>query len=166
MVPHASPSAAPIADNVVSFRQWVLAFPPYLRSLTLAYPAGAGKTTLLDVLAGRKSNGVIEGAITLNGFPKDARTFNRVTCYVEQQDVHAPLTTVREALTFSAALRLPDSVASAVRSAFVSEVLELLELVDIADRKVGAPGSAGALSPGERKRLTIGVELCSNGKRA
>ena len=116
----------------------------------------------LRLLAGRKNSGVAAGTITLNGFPKDEATFNRVTCYVEQQDVHAPLTTVREALAFSAALRLPGSVTSAQRADFVEEVLHLLELADIADRKVGAPGAPDALSPGERKRLTIGVELCSN----
>ena len=43
-----------------------------------------------------------------------------------------------------------------------AQVLDLLELTEIADRKVGMPGAPDGLSPGERKRLTIGVELCSN----
>lgn len=114
------------------------------------------------VSQGRKNTGVSEGTILLNGFPKDEATFNRVTCYVEQQDLHSPLTTVREALAFSAALRLPASVTPEARSAFVDEIMTLLELIDISDRKVGAVGAPDGLSPGERKRLTIGVELCSN----
>ena len=60
-------------------------------------------------------------------FPKDVETFNRVAAYVEQNDIHSPLVTVREALHFSAKLRLPASVTHAQRVAFVSEVLHLLE---------------------------------------
>ena len=44
--------------------------------------------------------------MTLNGHPKDQRTFTRVSGYVEQLDVHSPESTVREAALFSAALRL------------------------------------------------------------
>ena len=89
---------------------------------------------------------------------------------------------MREALEVSAALRLPASVTASARAAFVLELLSLLELVPLAESKVGEPGSTdglapgwqmfGALSPaqsstvatavGERKRLTIGVELCAN----
>ncbi len=132
------------------------------RILGLMGASGAGKTTLLDVLGGRKNSGSMSGLITLNGFPKEDRTFNRVTAYVEQNDIHHPLTTVREALQFSAALRLPPSVDAATRAAFVEEVLELLELTSAAGRLVGRPGDANALAPHERKRLTIGVELVSN----
>eukprot|EP00887_Chlorella_sp_A99_P000586 scaffold17.g586.t1 len=46
--------------------------------------SGAGKTTLMDVLAGRKTGGVITGAVHLNGFPKDQATFARLSGYVEQ----------------------------------------------------------------------------------
>jgi ATP-binding cassette subfamily G (WHITE) protein 2 (SNQ2) len=46
--------------------------------------SGAGKTTLLDVLAKRKTIGVIEGTILLNGEPLRI-DFERLTGYVEQQ---------------------------------------------------------------------------------
>ncbi|KAJ0013552.1 hypothetical protein Pint_21148 [Pistacia integerrima] len=39
----------------------------------------AGKTTLLDVLAGRKTNGYIEGEIKINGYPKVQETFARIS---------------------------------------------------------------------------------------
>lgn len=42
------------------------------------------------------------------------------------------------------------------------EILEILELSHCADAKVGNPGSPDGLAPGERKRLTIGVELAAN----
>ena len=40
----------------------------------------------------------------MNGIPKDAKIFPRVTGYVEQMDIHDPHCTVREGLTFSAKL--------------------------------------------------------------
>lgn len=40
--------------------------------------------------------------------------------------------------------------------------MDLLELTAIKDRKIGEPGAADGLAPGQRKVLTIGVELASN----
>lgn len=107
-------------------------------------------------------------------------------------DIHSPFTTVREALDFSASLRLPASVTKDQRLTFVTgqfrtqwegspfsqlisysatihlaaaplaEIMDLLELSTIADRKVGEIGAADGLAPGQRKILTIGVELASN----
>lgn len=77
--------------------------------------SGAGKTTLLDVLAGRKTSGYIEGNITISGYPKKQDTFARVSGYCEQNDIHSPLVTVHESLTYSAWLRLPPSVDSKAR---------------------------------------------------
>eukprot|EP00455_Lapot_gusevi_P004463 TRINITY_DN11855_c1_g1_i1.p1 TRINITY_DN11855_c1_g1~~TRINITY_DN11855_c1_g1_i1.p1 ORF type:complete len:404 (+),score=108.69 TRINITY_DN11855_c1_g1_i1:55-1212(+) len=132
------------------------------RMIALMGASGAGKTTLLDVLASRKNSGTESGRILLNGHPKKEETFSRITSYVEQQDLHMPLTTVREALMFSAELRLPASVTLPQKEAFVDEVLQLLELKEIQDVVVGEVGSANGLAPGERKRLTIAVELVSN----
>jgi ABC-type multidrug transport system ATPase subunit len=47
---------------------------------------------------------------------------------VEQQDIHMPEATVREALEFSAAMRLPDGVTNAQRYAFIDEVRWMLDL--------------------------------------
>ena len=132
------------------------------RMIALMGASGAGKTTLLDVLASRKNSGKMEGKILLNGFPKEEDSFSRVTSYVEQQDIHMPLTTVREAIEFSAYLRLAPEITSEQRDAFINEVMDTLELSEIADRKVGEVGSVDGLAPGERKRLTIAVELVSN----
>jgi hypothetical protein len=40
--------------------------------------SGAGKTTLMDVVAGRKTQGVIKGKILVNGYPKEQATWSRV----------------------------------------------------------------------------------------
>lgn len=72
--------------------------------------SGAGKTTLMDVLAGRKTGGYIQGDIKISGYPKDQRTFARISGYVEQNDIHSPQVTVEESLWFSSSLRLPKEV--------------------------------------------------------
>lgn len=72
--------------------------------------SGAGKTTLMDVLAGRKTGGYIEGDIKISGYPKEQRSFARISGYVEQSDIHSPQVTVIESLWFSSFLRLPKEV--------------------------------------------------------
>eukprot|EP00884_Botryococcus_braunii_P023385 jgi/Botrbrau1/9730/Bobra.0388s0022.1 len=123
--------------------------------------SGAGKTTLMDVLAGRKTSGVVKGEIRVGGFLKNQETFARVAGYVEQFDIHQPNTTVAEALWVSARLRTSDEINNVVLHAFVGEVLNLVELTPIRDVLVGIPGRSG-LSVEQRKRLTIAVELVAN----
>ncbi|CAM9674100.1 unnamed protein product, partial [Scytosiphon promiscuus] len=124
--------------------------------------SGAGKTTLLDVLAGRKTGGTITGDIRLNGHPKDQKTFTRVAGYVEQQDMHSALVTVKEALMFSATMRLEDSVIDKDRrEEFVDSILSMLELDVIANRLIG-DDQKGGISLEQRKRTTLGVELAAN----
>lgn len=72
--------------------------------------SGAGKTTLMDVLAGRKTGGIIEGDIYISGYPKRQETFARISGYCEQNDIHSPGLTVLESLLFSAWLRLPSEI--------------------------------------------------------
>lgn len=120
--------------------------------------SGAGKTTLLDVLAARKNVGVISGDVLMNGRPID-RSFARGCAYAEQLDVHEWTTTVREALRFSAYLRQPEDVPKAEKDAYVEDIIELLELQDLADGMCGFVGFG--LSVEARKRLTIGVELAA-----
>ncbi|ORY72886.1 pleiotropic drug resistance ABC transporter [Leucosporidium creatinivorum] len=120
--------------------------------------SGAGKTTLLDVLANRKTVGVIGGDRLVAG-RTPGKEFQRGTAYVEQQDVHESTQTVREALRFSAYLRQPAHVSKSEKDRYVEEVIQLLELEDKADAMIGDPGFG--LDVEARKRVTIGVELAS-----
>jgi len=70
-------------------------------------------------------------------------------------DVHEGTATVREAMRFSAYLRQPADVLQDEKDAYVEEMIELLELQDLADALVFSLGAEA------RKRLTIGVELAS-----
>lgn len=118
--------------------------------------SGAGKTTLLDVLAQRKTDGVIKGSIQVDGRDLPV-SFQRSAGYVEQMDVHESLATVREALEFSALLRQSRDIPRAEKLQYVDTIIELLNLQDIEHTLVGRPGAG--LSVEQRKRLTIGVEL-------
>ncbi|KAL3156297.1 hypothetical protein ABBQ32_012567 [Trebouxia sp. C0010 RCD-2024] len=146
-------------NNLMLLRDVSGAFRPH-RLACLMGASGAGKTTLMDCLAGRKTSGKVEGEMTVNGHPKNQQTFSRVCGYVEQNDIHAPGTTVYEALEFSAQMRILD-VDKHKLKAFVDQVVELMELGPLAGALVGSPGQSG-LSVEQRKRLTIGVELCAN----
>jgi ABC-type lipoprotein export system ATPase subunit len=148
-------------------------------SLTAVLGAsGAGKSTLLDSVSFSKTRGVIRGEVLVNGAAMGPAGMSRVCGYVQQSDLHVPTDTVREALEVAARLRLPPSVMPAQRAALVASLLRDLELEELADRRVGdadsdastkggtgsneGPGSTQTLSPGQRKRLTIGVELAAN----
>ncbi|KAE9311684.1 hypothetical protein PF008_g20143 [Phytophthora fragariae] len=115
---------------------------------------GAGKT-LMDVIAGRKTGGIIRGQILLNGFEASDLSVRRCTRYCEQTDIHSKASTLREALTFSAFLRQGADVSDSDKFDTVDECLELLDLDEIADRMIR--GS----SMDKMKRLTIGVEMAA-----
>ncbi|KAK9760734.1 hypothetical protein K7432_014928 [Basidiobolus ranarum] len=120
--------------------------------------SGAGKTTLLDVLAKRKTIGVIEGDIFLNGNALNV-DFERITGYVEQMDVHNPYLTVREALQFSAKMRQPMEVPLEEKYEYVETVLKMMEMQHLGDALIGMLEAGVGISVEERKRLTIGMEL-------
>ncbi len=118
--------------------------------------SGAGKTTLLQVVAQRMKTGIVSGRTLVNGSPP-GHAFRRMTGYVQQQDVHLPSSTVREALQFSAKLRQPKETPLVEKLAYVEKVIDLLEMQDFAEAIIGIPGRG--LDNEQRKRTTIAVEL-------
>lgn len=124
--------------------------------------SGAGKTTLLNCLSERLTTGVVtDGTRMVNGHSLDS-SFQRSIGYVQQQDLHLPTSTVREAFRFSAYLRQPSHVLKAEKDEYVEYVINLLEMYDYADAVVGVAGEG--LNVEQRKRLTIGVELVAKPK--
>nr|B6RAL1.1 RecName: Full=ABC transporter patM; AltName: Full=Patulin biosynthesis cluster protein M [Penicillium expansum]ABN48540.1 ABC transporter [Penicillium expansum]AIG62140.1 ABC transporter [Penicillium expansum] len=120
--------------------------------------SGAGKTTLLNALAGRSTIGNLTGTLALNG--QVLPTFFRSRMgYVQQQDIHLPTQTVREALQMTARLRRPESISVADKNAYVEKVIEWLSMEHIADALVGVPGAG--LNLEQRKKVSIGVEMAS-----
>lgn len=118
---------------------------------------GAGKTTLLDVLADRATAGEVSGEVFIDGKLRD-ESFGRRIGYMQQEDIHMPTATVREALEFSALLRQPnDGRTAKEKLAYVDYILDLLEMTAYAEAIVGVPGEG--LNVEQRKRLTIAVEM-------
>lgn len=128
--------------------------------------AGSGKTTLLNLLAGRlpSAPGVTSasGSVRVNGSPRDGTTFKQLAAYVVQDSSLFAHLTVRETLAFSARLRLPPSLAAADVDARVDAVCAELGLSPaVSATRIGGPFERG-ISGGERKRVTIGVELVTD----
>jgi ABC-type multidrug transport system ATPase subunit len=80
--------------------------------------------------------GVVSGRILVDGRLRDTG-FQRKTGYVQQQDLHLATSTVREALTFSAILRQPETIPHAEKLAYVDEVVKVLEMEAYAEAVVG-----------------------------
>lgn len=115
--------------------------------------SGAGKSTLLNALNGYQP--ATQGRVCVNGqdLYKNFNAYRMSLGYVPQDDIiHGDLE-VRQALDFSARLRLPSDVSAQERSRQVQSVLEDLELQHRQDVPVKQ------LSGGQRKRVSIGVEL-------
>lgn len=124
--------------------------------------SGAGKTTLLNCLSERLTTGVVtDGTRMVDGKPLDT-SFQRTIGYVQQQDIHLPTSTVREALAFSAHLRQPKEVSRKEKDEYVDYVIDLLDMNIYADALIGVAGEG--LNVEQRKRLTIAVELVAKPK--
>ncbi|KAK6354983.1 hypothetical protein TWF696_004109 [Orbilia brochopaga] len=120
--------------------------------------SGAGKTTLLNALAQRMTFGTITGTFLVDGKPLP-KSFQRATGFAQQEDIHEPTQTVREAMRFSALLRQPREVPTKEKYEYVERIIALLEMEEIANAVIGEIGVG--LNAEQKKRLTIGVELAS-----
>jgi ABC transport system ATP-binding/permease protein len=119
------------------------------RFVGLLGPSGAGKSTLLRGIAGLVE---VDGVLLLDGERRDAGGRDRSRAevgFVPQDDVVYGTLTVRENLLFAARIRLgTDDV-----GADVARVLDEVDLAEHADKL------ASVLSGGQRKRLSVGIEL-------
>ena len=116
--------------------------------------SGAGKTTLLNTLSQRQRIGVVSGDFQVDGRPLGPE-FQRITGFVEQQDLHDKTATIREAIEFSAILRQERHIPRQEKLAYVEEIIDLLELREVSDALILSLGVE------QRKRVTIAVELAA-----
>ncbi|KAJ2612840.1 hypothetical protein H4S08_002523 [Coemansia sp. RSA 1365] len=124
--------------------------------------SGAGKTTLLNILSGRVQGGKLEGSIQFQGTPRNPHNYKRMLGFVEQDDLMHPTLTVEETLLVSARLRLSDAKYSLQdKKERVSAILRQLRLSQVKDTPIGGGGKRG-VSGGERKRVSIGMELVTD----
>lgn len=116
-------------------------------------PSGAGKSTLLDALNGLRP--ATSGKVILDEHDL-YRNFEGLRSrigYVPQDDIVHPELTVRDALRFSARLRLGSETPESEIAKLVERTMDQLGLEKQAGTRVGN------LSGGQRKRVSVGVEL-------
>ncbi|KAK1696863.1 hypothetical protein QYE76_013560 [Lolium multiflorum] len=136
------------------------------RILAIVGPSGAGKSTLLRILSGRGTGSEIAKppTVSINGHAVTSRAQLRRTCgFVTQDDNLLPLLTVRETILFAARFRLRSDVTARERSERVDALMQELGLSEVADSYVGGGdgemSSARGVSGGERKRVSIAVDI-------
>ncbi|KAM9981256.1 hypothetical protein ACTFIY_003555 [Dictyostelium cf. discoideum] len=118
---------------------------------------GCGKTSLLNTLALLTSNEKITGNLLFNGKTGDPNTHHRHVSYVVQDDFHMAPLTVRDTFKFSADCQSGDK-SEKERIEIVDNVLDFLDLKHVQNTVVGDEFLRG-ISGGQKKRVTIGVEL-------
>ncbi|KAI9001767.1 P-loop containing nucleoside triphosphate hydrolase protein [Hyaloraphidium curvatum] len=130
------------------------------RLCALMGPSGSGKSTLLDVLCDRVPPGnALSGTKLVNGRPVEKGLMKRIAGYVPQEDFLQAAMTVRENIAFSAELRLSKHIPRSEKLRRVDEVIRELNLEKVADSKVGDGTFIRGISGGEKKRVSIGMEL-------
>ncbi|XP_047001476.1 ATP-binding cassette subfamily G member 4-like isoform X1 [Schistocerca americana] len=118
-------------------------------------PSGAGKSTLLNILTGYKTSGM-KGSITINGEERNLSSFRKLSCYIMQDNqLHANLS-VEEAMNVATGLKLGNDMKSDEKRDVIQEILELLGLHE--HRRT----MTSNLSGGQKKRLSIALELVNN----
>ncbi|XP_019170118.1 PREDICTED: ABC transporter G family member 11-like [Ipomoea nil] len=120
-------------------------------------PSGSGKSTLLDALSGRlAANAFLSGRIVLNGHK--AKLSFGTAAYVTQDDNLIGTLTVRETISYSAQLRLPDRMPRTEKRALVESTIIEMGLQNCADTVIGNWHLRG-ISGGEKRRVSIAVEI-------
>lgn len=114
-------------------------------------PSGAGKSTLLGALSGMREP--TAGRVLVNRTDVYRAAAPGAFGYVPQEDIVHPELTVAEALEFSAKLRLSRQTPISEIRKLVVQTMDQLGLSERANTRIMR------LSGGQRKRVSVGVEL-------
>ncbi|XP_060851168.1 ATP-binding cassette sub-family G member 1-like [Rhopalosiphum padi] len=118
-------------------------------------PSGCGKSTLLNVLAGYSISGS-SGQVYLNDSLREEKQMANISCYIQQDDYVRDLLTVRESMTVAAHLKLSTTVSA------ISKASQVEDLLDAMGLSVHGDTITKRLSGGQKKRLSIALELITN----
>lgn len=138
--------------NAVSFRIEPGAF------VAIVGGSGTGKSTLLDCLNGLRP--ATDGGIyyDTNAYYDNIRSYKNVIGYVPQKDIMHDDLTVETALRYTAMLRMRSKMPGEEIRARVKEAIADVKLSGRENLKISA------LSGGQRKRVSIAMELLSDPK--
>ncbi|KAF5280010.1 hypothetical protein FQA39_LY05391 [Lamprigera yunnana] len=118
-------------------------------------PSGCGKTTLMNILAGYTVENV-RGELLLNGDVRNEDEFKQQMCYIMQDDHLQPLLTVNESMMIAANLKLTNKISVGEKKEKINGILEAIGLGTCTNIR------AGKLSGGQKKRLSVALELLKN----
>lgn len=121
-------------------------------------PSGSGKTTMLSALTGVMQPS--EGSTKANGQPVDPAVLRRFTALVPQDDMLTPALTAQEALFEAACFKANATTGEAQKQ--TDQLLQQFGLLECRDVKIGHPEGTKGLSGGQRKRLSVALELTGN----
>lgn len=132
-----------------------LAIPPR-KFVAIVGGSGTGKSMLIGALNGLRP--AQEGAVLYNGqdYYRHLAAFSTQLGYVPQDDIIHKDLTVERALYYAARMRLPDDYTEGQIKERINEVLEDVEMKFRRDLLVSK------LSGGQRKRVSIALELLAN----
>ncbi|XP_012159163.1 ATP-binding cassette sub-family G member 1 isoform X2 [Ceratitis capitata] len=118
-------------------------------------PSGAGKTSILNVLSGFKATGV-KGKFIFNEKERHLLAFRKASCYIPQDFALLDLLTVQETMCDSVDLKLPSETRAEEKLKIIDNIIQILNMEKCRHRLVRN------LSGGERKRLSMAIELVTN----
>lgn len=118
--------------------------------------SGAGKSTFVNVLMGKQAH--TGGTTKINGVAGNISKFKKIIGYVPQDDILLAEMTVRENILHSARMRLPCDWTDVEIQKHVDILISCLQLEHVKDSVVGN-AAAPVISGGQRKRVSIGMEL-------
>ncbi|MEN3331206.1 MAG: hypothetical protein V7641_571 [Blastocatellia bacterium] len=129
--------------------------------VALMGPSGAGKTTLMNALNGYTP--LASGTVLINGqnLYQNYGQFCGHLGYVPQDDIMHRDLTVKQALYYTARLRLPSDYSRADIEKRIADVMEKLSLKGTEDVIIGSPERKG-ISGGQRKRVNLAMELLTD----
>lgn len=120
--------------------------------------SGAGKSTLLDAITARRK--ATSGSIfyDLNSYYTFANCYQKVIGYVPQKDIMHEDLTVKKTLYYYAFIKMKHNLTKQELNETIDKVLTDVRLLDKKNLKVNK------LSGGQKKRVSIAMELMSNPK--
>lgn len=141
------------------------------QTLAILGSSGAGKTTFLNYLSRRTETSKLDckGNITLNSLSMSKSDFCSISSYVMQDDILESNLTPKETLMYTAHLKYNISnpnhhkcINTHIENK-VNNVIKILNIDKCKDTLIGNTIKKG-ISGGERKRLSIAIELLSDAK--